>query len=272
MAERSVTTAVTREIRRVIWPVLRELGFSEFASRTAWHETGEVVVVVNFQTVQSQFHTPLLLGNFGGKPAQATMSSFVINVGVSFRKLAHQLGFIEAQLFPWTRVAAYEGDLRLSLTKGIPQNPAYPPEIWGVKEDGSNIAVLIEDAREQIRKQAFPWIEHSRNLEVGFEHFRLLTHSERDYLFADRYVVTYDHDLFTAIAVRLGQAELALEMWERIRNLPHDERNLPHDERNLPHDERNGPKSSRRPGNAIPVRFWKDIANDRVQSLKNLGR
>jgi hypothetical protein len=42
--------AVTREIRRVVWPALRGEGFETFTGRTAWRYADDAVDVVNFQS------------------------------------------------------------------------------------------------------------------------------------------------------------------------------------------------------------------------------
>jgi hypothetical protein len=42
------TPGTSREVRRVVWPVLREEGFDSFTGRTAWRYVGTGVDVVNF--------------------------------------------------------------------------------------------------------------------------------------------------------------------------------------------------------------------------------
>ena len=44
---------MTKEIRRVVWPELRERGFAAFTGRTAWRYVGDAVDVVNFQSFGS---------------------------------------------------------------------------------------------------------------------------------------------------------------------------------------------------------------------------
>ena len=41
---------VTREIRRIVWPALREAGFDSFTGRTSWRYFDRAVDVVNFQS------------------------------------------------------------------------------------------------------------------------------------------------------------------------------------------------------------------------------
>jgi hypothetical protein len=41
---------VTREIRRVVWPVLRAEGFDSFTGRFAWRYVESAVDVLNFQS------------------------------------------------------------------------------------------------------------------------------------------------------------------------------------------------------------------------------
>jgi hypothetical protein len=64
--------AVTRAIRRDVWPVMRTVGFDSFTGRTTWRYIGAAVDVVNFQSFSAS----------NADAVGCTPFSFSLNLGV----------------------------------------------------------------------------------------------------------------------------------------------------------------------------------------------
>lgn len=172
---------VTRQLRRVVWPVLRDEGFDSFTGRTAWRYVGTGVDVVNFQS-------------FSASVAEAvgcTPFSFSVNLGVWLP------GDVEPRLKPDAagrpRPQEWECDRRTRLSKSIPQ-PWFEPfsrrdvsrwplglrlhreglqrvlrrdrhdreDTWFVLRDGTNLAEVVDDALRAIRDDGLAWLQSAR--------------------------------------------------------------------------------------------------------------
>jgi Domain of unknown function (DUF4304) len=173
---------VTRDIRRLVWPALREAGFDSFTGRTAWRYVDPAVDVVNFQS-------------FSASVADAvgcTPFSFSLNLGVWVA------GDTEARALKpdkkgRPRPAEWECTKRTRLAKSV-QQPWFEPftdesssrwpralrihreglkrvmrsdrhdreDTWYVFSDGSNVVEMIADALRAIRETGLPWLEMSR--------------------------------------------------------------------------------------------------------------
>lgn len=173
---------VTREIRRVVWPALREAGFDAFTGRTAWRYVDPAVDVVNFQSFSAS-----LADSVGCTPF-----SFSLNLGVWVR------GDTEARVLQpdkqgRPRPAEWECTKRTRLAKSVEQ-PWFEPftaegssrwpralrlhreglkrimrtdrhdreDTWYVFPDGSNVTEMVGDALRAIRKTGFAWLEVAR--------------------------------------------------------------------------------------------------------------
>ena len=173
---------VAREIKRVVWPALRDEGFDAFTGRRAWRYCEPAVETVNFQS-------------FSASVADAvgcTPFSFSLNLGVWVA------GDTEAKaLKPDTkgrpRPAEWECTKRTRLAKSVSQ-PWFEPfsdesssrwpralrihreglrrvmrsgrqdreDTWYVFSDGSNVVEMVADALRAIRETGLPWLEVSR--------------------------------------------------------------------------------------------------------------
>ena len=173
---------VTREIRRVVWPALREAGFDSFTGRTAWRYGDSAVDVVNFQSFSAS-----LADSVGCTPF-----SFSLNLGVWV------MGDTEASVLKpdkqgRPRPAEWECTKRTRLAKSVPQ-PWFEPftaegsprwlrslrlhreglkrvmstdrhdreDTWYVFHDGSNVNEMVADALRAIRDTGFAWLEVAR--------------------------------------------------------------------------------------------------------------
>lgn len=172
---------VTQGIRRVVWPELRQQGFTAFTGRTAWRYVGEAIDVVNFQS-------------FGASLADAvgcTTFSFSINLGVWVPQAprrrepkldragrprpaeyqCHHRHRLEKSLAqPWFR--PFNADMRRwlpslrrhreGLKKALRGDVHDRADIWFVLSDGSNLDACLDDAVHAIYEDALPWFDSTR--------------------------------------------------------------------------------------------------------------
>lgn len=174
---------VTREIRRLVWPALREHGFSAFTGRTAWRYVGDAIDVVNFQSFSAS-----LADSVG-----CTTFSFAINLGLwlpgdAWDELAskrdsqgrprpeeyqcepHRRHLTKSLAQPWFE--PFSSDTRrwlpslkqhrLGLQKVTRTDTHDRPDIWFVRADGSNLSDCLRDALRTIREDGLPWFETTR--------------------------------------------------------------------------------------------------------------
>jgi hypothetical protein len=174
---------VTREIRRVVWPALREVGFESFTGRTAWRYTGDDVDVVNFQS-------------YGGMVADSvgcTSFSFQVNLGLwravdafgSPRELdahgrprpkeyecePHRSVLKKSLSQPWFK--AFQSDVsrwptsfkihREGLKHVFRTDTHDVPEIWFVLADGSNLEECVADALATLQTHGLAWFDALRS-------------------------------------------------------------------------------------------------------------
>jgi hypothetical protein len=172
---------VTREIRRVVWPALREEDFDSFTGRTAWRYIDDDVDVVNFQSFSASI----------ADAVGCTPYSFSLNLGVWRRDGLTPTLKPDATGRP--RPQEWECDQRTRLTKSIPQ-PWFDPfstgdqsrwplglrlhreglkhvmrrdvhdrdDTWYVLPDGTNLAEVIGDALRAIREDGLRWLKRAR--------------------------------------------------------------------------------------------------------------
>ncbi len=148
---------LVREIRREIWPLLRERGFAEFTGKTAWWRLPEQIHVVNFQSFSSYL----------AQGVGCTTFSFALNLGIYFPAIPvhHRVKGTD----PATRPEEYHCHLRRHLRKGFTQPEGPRDDIWYVAPDGSNLAEAVAAARETLRGEGLAWFEQYRSLETVLE-------------------------------------------------------------------------------------------------------
>jgi Domain of unknown function (DUF4304) len=135
---------VGKELRRVVRPLLKDLGFTRFTGRTAWRFTEGATWVVNFQS----FNAYLAEG------VGCTTYSFCLNLGVHFDVVPSWAG---REVSPTPHEA--ECAFRFTGLKTLSQ-PLFHPygrtpavdrhDVWFVRDDGTNLAEVVADARSII--------------------------------------------------------------------------------------------------------------------------
>jgi len=179
---------VNRALREIVWPALKLIGFSRRTQRTAWRDRSGVIQVVNFQSFNSYLAEGLA----------STTFSFSVNLGVFYEAIADRSsmrGFIKDP----SRPEEYHCHARKHLGKGIvqpnepttrrwfdPRPTSSPlgrwvdrPDIWFVLPDGSNLNLVVTDARDRILETGLPWLERLSDLQEARRHFHAVEDSEQ---------------------------------------------------------------------------------------------
>lgn len=150
---------VSRVIRKITWPIVREQGFGDLSSRTARRDCDDRIEIINFQSFNS--HLARGLG--------CTTFSFALNLGIFFRRIPRPRPIkLEATSKPF-RPEEYHCHFRRKLTKTPNIDALKRLDIWSVEPDGSNVEDLILDATFKIQNDALPWFERYRNLDIVLE-------------------------------------------------------------------------------------------------------
>jgi hypothetical protein len=172
--------AVNRRLREIVWPDLKALGFSRRTARTAWRDRPGAVQVVNFQSFNSYL----------AEAIGATTFSFGVNLGVFYPAIAEQTP-VAAFIPDWYRPPEWHCQARKHLGKGIVQpneplsrrwfDPRAPraslgswadrPDVWYVLGDGSNLDIVVNDARDRIMEIGVPWLDRLADLAEARRHF-----------------------------------------------------------------------------------------------------
>lgn len=173
---------VTREIRRVVWPVLREEGFDSFTGRTAWRYVESAVDVLNFQSfsasladgvgctpysfglnlgvwVPGELEAPVLKSDASGRPRPAEWECMK---RAKLQKSVEQPWFepfSSAKTSRWPRALRKH---REGLRQVIRRDRHDRPEIWFVVADGSNLEAMVGDALAAIHNEGLAWFETAR--------------------------------------------------------------------------------------------------------------
>jgi hypothetical protein len=177
---------VNRALREIVWPDLKRLGFSRRTPRSAWRDRPDAIQVVNFQSFNSYL----------AEAIGSTTYSFGVNLGVFYPAIAEQssdAAFIPDELRP----AEWHCQARKHLGKGIVQpneplsrrwfDPRAPrsslgtwvdrPDVWYVLDDGSNLDVVVNDARDRIIEIGLPWLDRLSDLGEARRHFETVESS-----------------------------------------------------------------------------------------------
>jgi hypothetical protein len=139
---------VSRAIRAVIRPLLRQHGFVQFSERTAWRYGAGVIHVVNFQSMGRRY----------AADAEATAHSFAVNLGVHYPPVPQATG-LRAISVRNGRLLPQEAQchIRIRLCKTLEQSESFETDIWHVDRDGQSLPQVTEHVALGMEQQAFPW-------------------------------------------------------------------------------------------------------------------
>jgi hypothetical protein len=138
---------VNAELRAVVWPALREQGFTERTQRVAWRDHPDIVAVVDFWSFNS--YTAATMG--------VTTFSFQVNLGIRALCSSNGRSFVKVRDGK-LRPREPECDVRRVLWKTIPQAETEKPYVWFVRPDGSNLSEVVEDACSVLLTTGMAWI------------------------------------------------------------------------------------------------------------------
>ena len=139
------STVVNKEIKKLVWPILKVAGFATFSSRAAWRHTGSEIDVLEFQS----------FNKYNADVLGITTFSFAVRLGkfplyVPPRwppKTKNGL------LLPSESECPFRGSLQCSM-----QSPAKDKTIWSVDSDGRNLSWCIQDVIKQL-PGSLAWFE-----------------------------------------------------------------------------------------------------------------
>lgn len=138
------SAVVNRAIRSLVWPVLKDRGFSSFTSRTAWRDRETFVDVVNFQSC-NWYHAGVM---------GCTTFSFAINLGIHFNCVPSD--YPPASRNGRPRPAEHQCHIRRRL---YPQSPSLPDarNIWMVDPGGTNTEETVASAAMEVADMSDTW-------------------------------------------------------------------------------------------------------------------
>ena len=161
---------VSREIRRVIRPVLKSAGFTRFTGRNSWRTTNDTVWVVNFQS----------FNEYLADRVNVTTFSFSINLSIRYECVSsRKLDGLTAEPFP----KEYHCHARRRLLRTIEQTEPSVNDVWYVRADGENLEEVITDARDVIDSVALPWFSHTSDHNDALDW--ILSEAEDEYCFCE---------------------------------------------------------------------------------------
>jgi hypothetical protein len=147
---------VNSQIKRRIWPRLREAGFDTFTSRTAWRHHEDRIDVVNFQSFNS--YNAGVLG--------CTTYSFSVNLGCLVTaippdyepsKMKEKGGLLLPQ--------EYECHFRGRLARSFKQPELRERSIWYIDPSEKYLGWAITDIEQQTAANVLGWFERLAKLE-----------------------------------------------------------------------------------------------------------
>lgn len=137
---------VTREIRREIWPALKQAGFAYFTGKKAWRHSANKIDVVNFQSFNSY-----LADSVG-----CTTLSFALNLGCYLTCIPWPTRWPKKDpLLPQEYLCHFRHDLK----KSIKQSELERKSIWLIKENGEYLPEAIADAKSLLLQEGLPWFD-----------------------------------------------------------------------------------------------------------------
>lgn len=128
---------VNREIKKSIWPALKDAGFEAFTSRAAWRHNQDSIDVVEFQS----------LGTYNADVMGFTSFSFAVRLGKFLSYLPPRWPPKEKNgvQLPSEAESQFRRSLECSLASSSTDK-----NIWPVERDGRNLAWCIHDVAIQL--------------------------------------------------------------------------------------------------------------------------
>ncbi len=204
---------VAKALKADLFAALREAGFSEFRTRTAWRTAADTVAVLDFRS----------LGSYLGSAVGVTSHSLCAEAGVYY-KAVHAT--------PWSKEATpsfpevFRCQARRILRKRVFQLWPWRPDVWYVNRTGSNLESVVAGLVKAVRTEALPWLDEMADAQHALAVFESRHESSmwpgimREILGGglNSYART---DVVSALALASGQRERARSAWERMLANPY---------------------------------------------------
>ena len=154
---------VSREIKKVIWPALKEAGFNRFTQRVAWRHNADSIDVLDFQSFNS--HNAEIIG--------VTTFSFCVNLGKYLLYVPPQwdIKVKDGVQLPTQSECLFRGRLHPDVSAA-----ASDKTIWSVDNTGKNLLWCIQDVLNHV-PTAIDWFSR---LEDRNEVLRILMEQDED--------------------------------------------------------------------------------------------
>jgi hypothetical protein len=159
---------VNSQIKRRIWPRLREAGFATFSSRTAWRHHEDRIDVLNFQSFNS----------YNAEVLGCTSYSFSVNLGCFMTaipadyepsKMKEKDGLLLPQ--------EYECHFRGRLARSFKQPELKERSIWYIDPGEKYLGWSMTDIEGQIAANVLGWFQSFGNIEDALN-ILLSTHED----------------------------------------------------------------------------------------------
>jgi hypothetical protein len=154
---------VNREIKKSIWPALKQAGFSRFSQRTAWRHQQDSIDVLDFQSFNS----------YNAEALGITTFSFCVNLGKYLRYVPPQwdVRMKDGIELPREWECLFRGRLHPTFSAA-----ASDKTIWSVDRAGKNLSWCIQDVVAQV-STALDWF---RRLDDRAEVLRILMEQDEE--------------------------------------------------------------------------------------------
>lgn len=167
--QESIKKDIDKMIQKIIFPSLKENGFSKTKGQNAWGWHNDCIWVYNIRPI-GKAHS--YISNW---PAE----SLVVYLGIYYSYLPHVIelkkdesGMLYPKEYECSRraqmICSYD---QLQYTKDINCNSSEKKrkDIWWVQPDGSNLSEVISDINNCFLKHAVKWFEEKSNKELTMQ-------------------------------------------------------------------------------------------------------
>lgn len=156
---------VNREVKKSIWPVLRQAGFETFTSRVAWRYGKNKIDVLQFQS----------FNKYNADVMGVTTFSFAVELGSVPLYVPPQwpVKVKDGRQVPSVAECFFRGSLESSIHSRLSDK-----SIWPIDREGKNLAWCIQGVLNQL-PEAIAWFDR---LEHKSEVLRTLQHDDENML------------------------------------------------------------------------------------------
>jgi hypothetical protein len=210
---RADSKAVAKALKTAVFPLLRDAGFSEFTTRTAWRTGVNTIAVLDFPS----------LGSYLGSAVRVTSHSFGASAGLYYKAM---------HATPWAKEPIpglpeeWRCQARKVLRKRLFQLWCWRPDVWYVNREGTNLDSVLADTIKAIREQALPWLHDMSDLHRALEAFESRPESSmRSGIMHEILGGSLNSfaraEVTSAIALACDQRDRARAAWERMLDNPY---------------------------------------------------